>query len=173
MPEYRIGFSRKNHILAKLIRASTHSEASHCYIRRIDADSDMVLEAVGGHGVSLRPYSVFMSHGPPTVLAEYQIRGLPATLEAAWALAIAKVDSRYAWGQLVGDWLALQVEHVTGKRPKNPLASRAYVCSELALYYLRRAGCVGFARLDETTVSPEDLWPIVQDHVEQFVRVAP
>jgi len=158
MTEYRIGFSRRRHLLAWAIRAATDSEASHCYVRRIEGDADLVLEASGGHGVWVTTYAELLSRRGTTLLAEYRLQEFgPDDLDRAWQSTPSDYGGHpYGWGQLVGDWWCL----ATGAR-RNPLASTAVVCSELVLRYLRRAGLdviLHLQRLRAETVTPEDLW---------------
>ena len=169
--EYRVGFSRKNHLFARAIRFFTNSQASHCYLRKITPDADIVFESTG-KGASMRPYSVFLAHGPE-VLAEYRIRLATFTLDRAWDhIAERFVDTPYAVWQIVGDAYCETAEALTGKRPKNPLAQKATVCSELVLLFLRRARIPKFDRFNANTVTPEDLWQIISDYEDYFAEVA-
>jgi hypothetical protein len=117
----------------------------------------MILEAVGGKRVSMRPWSVYLDHHAHVdkmVRVDWPVENL----ERSWKYCSERwVDTPYAWWQLPGDAICETVEALGGDRPRNPFAQKSLVCSELAWDFVVRAGIPGFVRFDRNTVSPQDL----------------
>jgi len=171
-PRFSIVFSSGRNPLGALIRRATDSRYSHVVIRRRDDDSDLVFEAWGGHRCSVRPYSVYLDR-KADVLAEYELLGDPARLQAAWDWGLHEYcDDAYGWLQLPGDYWAIVADKVQpNKRHRNPFASKALVCSELVGRILRRAEMPGLSRVDMERVSPEDLAEIATWHPREYGRM--
>ena len=167
---YIVGYSRKTHLFARLIMWFTRSDKSHCYIRQESDGVDYVLEATS-RGVNNQWHSVFLRDGAHVVV-EFEVLVDVEVLDEAWSVTqYDKLNQPYSWAQIVGDAWVIFVKKITGKLIRNPLGQPwKDVCSELVLYFVRKAGIVGYERLDLETVSPEDIFEIMKND-RQFRQI--
>jgi len=171
-----VGFSRKYHLLAKLIMFFTKSNISHSYARlEFRPGHDYLLEATGSRGwgvhVTWGRYWRTLGH---TVVAEYTLDLPEERLKEAWeTVCNERVGKPYGWLQLVGDAYVIAIECIFKKRVRNPFGLPwTDVCSETLLALIKAAGVEGFDHLDPETVTAEDLYQIIKGHSKFILLVS-
>jgi hypothetical protein len=170
-----VGFSRKTHFFARAIRWFTKSEFSHTYVVKECEACQLkeVLEA-NHYGDTSGPYDLFLEEGA-IVLKEFEVEHDIELLNQAWdTIRLHRLHRPYSYMQILGDALVITLQtlifYFFKKKVSlpNPFNQRkADVCSELVLSWLRRAKIAGFENLRDSTVSPEDLYEIIEKD-EQF-----
>lgn len=156
MKQIVVGFSRSRGILSWLIRAITHSDVSHAYIRKVSPINTEVVFQASGISVNLESYDHFKTHA--TVIEEVAIHIPDEDYESGEQFIWKELGKPYSASQLIGySWVMLC--RTVGLRVRNPLSNgtHSYVCVELVARYL--------GIKDSESLTPQDLYEIVRNQL--------
>lgn len=151
----KVGFSRSESIIGKVIRWFTKSEVNHTFIVFTLGGYEWVLEA-SWFGVYIIPYERYVLHANVTHLFEIE----DAKLNDMAMLRF--IGAGYDYAGLVGmAWVMLG--RALRKTWRNPWQStKASFCSEMVASLLIEAKHPGAKELDPRATSPEDLLRILE-----------
>lgn len=159
--------------VAKCIRFFTKSRWSHTYVIPLEDDVvGHIVEEAGPMGVvccSIDKYEdkteYIAEFWRPMVTSEDQV---DIAIRRIWKM----MGKSYGYTQLLGFILVWVWYKITRRKANNPIRG-GIICSELVLEYLKalfpNEEC--FKRMNRDTTSPQDIYKVILDRADLFVRV--